>query len=372
MKKITQGILLFLVIASQCQADEFAFKLYNQLRATEGNLFFSPASIEAALAMTREGAQGATLDQFNDLLPEHTAFPTVGSEITLENANAIWIDQTFPILDLFSKAVQTRHHADLRDADFIGQPTAERTTINQWVEKKTRDKIKDLLPEGSVTSMTRLLLVNAIYFKGDWLHAFDPKLTRDEPFWTSAETSLSVPMMTSKETRVVYGENEEFQMVTLPYKGDEVSMLLLLPLEKEGLPPIEDSLSTDRIEACLEKMRRQKINLFLPRFKIESSFPSMKRTLTALGLIDAFDPATADFSGISKESLYISDVVHKAFVEVNEEGTEAAAATGIIMKATALRPPPQTFRADRPFLFLIRDNASGKILFMGRIKNPIQ
>lgn len=368
MKKIIAQILLFLAMASQGQADEFAFRLYHQLSATEGNLFFSPASIEAALDMTREGAKGNTLEQMNVLLPGNTEFPNVGTSITLENANAIWIDKTFPILDLFRDAVQTRHQADLRDADFIGQPNTERIIINEWVEEKTHDKIKDLLPEGSVDAMTRLLLVNAIYFKGDWLFAFDPERTTDEPFWISNETSISVPMMAQKETRVAYGETDSFQTVELPYEGDEVSMLLLLPKEKEGL----DLLSTEAIESCIAKMRTQEMTISLPRFKIESSFPSMKKTFIALGLVDAFSPTNADFSGISEAALFISDVVHKAFVEVNEEGTEAAAATGIIMETTAMLAPPKTFRADRPFLFLIRENGSGKILFMGRVKNPIQ
>lgn len=375
MKKL---ILLTVLAALNGFANEFAFKLYDQLSRQSGNLFFSPASIEAALAMVQEGARGSTQKQFfqcletlgrQECLP-HGYFPAIGTNVTFESANALWIDQTFPILGTFTNAVMQKYDAQIRSADFAGQPEAERQTINAWVEKKTRDKITDLLPAGSVSAMTRLIVVNAIYFKGDWLNAFKPEQTVEAPFWTAPQKSTPVQMMRLSGKRFSYGENDCFQTLELPYEGREVSMLLILPRERDGLGHIEECLAAGNFETCLDGMTRREVNVFLPRFKIESSFPSMKNTLKALGLTDAFDAERADFSGISEQPLFISDVVHKAFVEVNEEGTEAAAATGIIMRTTSIGPPPAVFRADRPFIFAIRENETGTILFLGRVVNP--
>ena len=360
-----EGLASSTIPALQPSSEEFAFKLYNQLSKQDGNLFFSPASIEAALAMVREGAGGETLNQFNKLLPQNCGFPMVGTNVTLESANAIWADQVFPILGNFTTAVTEKYAADIRSADFRSQPDAERKTINNWVEKKTRDKIKDLLPAGSVNSMTRMILVNAIYFKGDWETPFKPQHTADAPFWISENESVSVPMMRLNGERFRYGETERFQTLELPYEGEEVSMLLILLRGKTGIADAASMLT--EMEAL--SSRKTEVNLFLPRFTIESTFASMKKDLAALGLTDAFT-TRADFSGISREPLFISDVVHKAFVEVNEKGTEATAATGLIVRATAMPAPPKLFRADHPFLFLIRENESGNILFMGRISNP--
>ncbi len=355
------------------QPNDFAFRLYARLSKTEGNLFFSPASIEAALAMTAEGAAGTTRKQFDALLPASAltqSVPTIGTNVTLEAANAIWADQTFPILGTFKTAVEEQYAADIRTADFRKQPEAERLIINRWVEQKTRDKIKDLLPEGAVTPMTRLLLVNAIYFKGDWRHAFDPKQTADAPFWISPNQSIEVPMMRLNRKRFRTGETDEFQTLELPYIGEELSMVLILPKAKDGLPLVEKCFEPGGLAPCLGDMRLREVNVYLPRFKVESTFASLKRDLAALGLTDAFDARLSDFSGISKMPLVISDVVHKAFVEVNEKGTEAAAATGVMMRTTSIGMPPATFRADHPFVFLIRETASGKILFAGRVCTP--
>lgn len=369
MKEI---LFVLSMAAAFARAEDLTFKLYDQLAKQEGNLFFSPASIEAALAMTREGAKGQTLRQFENLLPQQNGFPMVGTNATLESANALWADQKFPILGSFKTAVTEKYAAEIRSADFVHQPDTERQAINQWVEEKTRDKIRDLLPTGSVSSMTRMVLVNAIYFKGDWLHAFKPEQTQDTPFWISPDESIPVPMMRLNGKRFRYSENDCFQTLELPYEGEDVSMLLILPRERDGLKPIEECFAAGNFKTCTEDMRQREVNVFLPRFKIESSFPSLKSTLTALGLTDAFDAQRADFSGISEQPLFISDVIHKSFVEVNEEGTEAAAATGVIMRATSIGRPPAVFRADHPFIFLIRENKAGKILFIGRVTNPME
>lgn len=365
-------VLLFLLLTFTARADDFSFKLYDQLKSTEGNLFFSPASIKAALAMTREGASGNTLRQMSLLFPETIVFPKTGNDVTLESANALWVNQKFPIIEKFETAVQEKYSAEVRPADFSGQPELERKTINNWVEQKTRDKIKNLLGPGTVTPDTRLILVNAIYFKGDWLHAFDKAETKDEVFQCLEKSAVTVPMMTLKPERLGYLENESFQCLELPYMGKEVSMLLVLPKERDGLARIESGLSSDALAGWISELRREEVEVHLPKFKIESQFSSLSSVLAALGMTDAFNPALADFSGISTQPLFISDVVHKAFVQVDEEGTEAAAATGIIMRTTAMPMPPKIFRADRPFLFLIRENTSGTILFMGRVCNPAE
>lgn len=380
MKKTVALTCLF---AGLVQANDFAFKLYDQLRTTPGNLFFSPASIETALAMTREGAAGNTLRQMSLLLPETAgsaamaALPqTVETDdaqngVVLESANAIWTDQSFPILGNFQTAVTEQYGADIRAADFQGQPEAERETINGWVEEKTRDKITDLLPPGSVTASSKMILVNAIYFKGDWLRPFDPALTREEPFHSTPQQCVNVPMMTMEPRRLGYMENESFQCLELPYQGEALSMLIVLPKEPGGLERVEEGLSAGAVQDWAAALHHRDVKVFLPKFKIESAFSSLRSTLMDLGLNDAFDPARADFSGISEQPLFISDVVHKAFVQVDEEGTEAAAATGAMMRVTALPAPPTVFRADRPFLFLIRDSETGTVLFTGRICNPL-
>jgi len=366
---INKCSLLYVLFALGAQANDFAFKLYNQLSETEGNLFFSPASIEAALAMTAEGARGETLNHFFQCLENSDGkFPRVGKSVTLESANALWVEKKFPILGTFETAIREKHDAEIRSADFVGQPGVERLKINEWVEEQTRDRIQNLFPEGSITSMTRLVLANAIYFKGDWLHAFDKAKAVDAPFHGAGD----VPMMTMKPEHFGYLENACFQCLELPYQGEEVSMLILLPRKTDGLAHIEECFSAEKLEACTTPLRKTRVEVHLPRFKTTSSF-DLKQSLTALGLGDAFDPAQADFSGISgTQGLFIGAAIHKAFVEVNEKGTEAAAATGISVGVTSMPMPPKIFRADRPFVFLIRENASGKILFMGRITNPLK
>ncbi len=369
MKKL---LILALGLALSAQANDFAFKLYNELRTAEGNLFFSPASIEVALSMTREGAAGNTLRQMSLLLPEVSVFPLVGNAVTLESANALWIDKKFPILEPFQQTVQEKYSAEIRAADFAGQPDAEREMINCWVEGKTRDKIKNLLAPGTVDDLTRLVLVNAIYFKGDWLHAFEKGRTADEPFRTAPGESVNVPMMTRKPDRFGYMENDMFQALELPYQGEELSMLVILPKERCGLARIEEGLSADALNEWIDTLRKEEVEVHLPRFKTESQF-NLNQVLSGLGMSDAFSPALANFSGMSGiNDLFISAVVHKAFVQVNEEGTEAAAATGVVVGITSIPAPPKIFRADHPFLFLIRARESGTILFMGRVCDPLK
>lgn len=367
MKK---AAILSVLLAVTAQADDFAFKLYDRLKTANENLCVSPASIEAALAMTREGAAGNTLAQMNLLLPGTAVFPNVGKSITLESANALWIDQTFPILGKFQSTVQNKFSAEVRSADFTGQPDKEREIINRWVEKKTHDKISDLLIEGSVTPDTRLILVNAVYFKGNWLHAFEKEKTVTEPFQTLENQSVHVPMMMLKPEYFGYLENESFQCLELPYQGKEISMLVILPRAEDGLAQIEENLSSETLTGWLRMMQPEKVEVQLPRFKIESQFGNLAGILAGLGMTDAFHPLRADFSGISSDSLFISRVIQKTFIQVDETGTEAAAATAMNFRSTGFPELPKTFRANHPFLFLIRDTTSKTILFMGKVSDP--
>jgi serine protease inhibitor len=290
-------------------------------------------------------------------------------------------------------------------ANFKGNAEGERVKINGWVEKQTNERIKDLLVKGALNSMTRMVLVNAIYFKGDWAVPFEKNATKREDFLTSSTRKVSVPMMrkdklgggrygafnadgsifatpqrvgthSAPDPKTLYPDKSGFLMAELPYKGKELSMVLLVPQDPDGLDAVERSLTSANLLAWLTKLESRDMNVQMPKFKLETDYQNMEKTLQAMGMVRAFSPTDALFEGIcANEALYLSTVCHKAFVEVTEKGTEAAAATAIGMKLGSA-PPDQpftpTFRADKPFLFAIRDVKSGMILFLGRIMNPIQ
>ena len=362
----------------------FAVSLYSHLKQIDGNLFFSPFSISAALAMTYAGAREKTANQmaatlhFNqkpdqlhlsmgELISRLNAVQKE-SEVDLSVANAIWAQKGYQFLDEFFRVVQQSYQADLNPVDFTTADAA-RQAINRWVEEQTHQKIKDLIPPGVLNALTRLVLVNAIYFKGFWDTQFKPEDTQEMAFWLSAETNVRVPMM-HQEHQFGYWENEWLQMLEMPYKDEALSLIVLLPREKTGISMLEQKLTLENILRWQDQLRKQKVKLFFPKFKIEAQF-NLGQTLSAMGMPDAFDPHRADFSAmIGKKELFISAVIHKAFVEVNEEGTKAAAATGVVVGVTSIPPPSPTFKADHPFIFLIRDNASGSILFLGRILDP--
>ena len=249
-----------------------------------------------------------------------------------------------PWLRPFLATTRRNYRAGLREVDFVKQTEAARRTINRWVERQTRDKIKDLLAKGTLTPMTRLVLTNAIYFKGDWASQFKKKNTKDAPFKLSAGKSVKAPMM-------------------------KLSMVIFLPKKVDGLPDVEKSLGKTGPDALLKKLHEQEVVVSVPKFKMTSQF-GLKKVLTAMGMKDAFT-GKADFSGMNgRKDLFISAVIHKAFVDVNEEGTEAAAATAVVMVGGAAPAPPPVFRADHPFLFLIRHEKTGVVLFMGRVMSP--
>jgi serpin B len=364
----------------------FAIDLYAQLRKQNGNLFFSPESISTAFAMAYAGARGTTATQMaatlHFTLPPDKLHPAMGALLAglngpnagykLHVADSLWAEKDFAFLDDFLKLTSSDYGAGFNRVDFKQSPEAVRATINQWVEEKTEDKIKDLLPAGSVTPTTRLVLTNAIYFKGDWQSQFDKAQTKDEDFHLSATQTVKAPLM-HLTNKLGYFNSGTFQAVDIPYKSGELSMIVLLPNEAGGLPALEQSLTSANAKQWLSELRSgARIVLTLPKFKMTQQF-QLGGTLSAMGMAEAFERNAADFSGMTgKRDLSISAAIHKAYIDVNEEGTEAAAATGIVMRSMVMaRPqPPIVFRADHPFLFLIRDNRYGAILFMGRIIDP--
>ena len=369
-------------------SNEFAVDLYAKVEGAEENLFFSPYSLSSALAMVYAGARGETAEEMartlnfpyrGDII--HASFGIVERSMSeaaakgdfqLSIANALWGQQGFGFREEFLALTQKHYGAGLSEVDFIKATEAARGTINTWVADHTQQKILDLMPEGSITALTRLVLTNAIYFKGNWVNQFDPKLTREEIFQVAGAVLgelPTVPMM-HQTKHFGYMEDERLQAVVLPYKGRRLEMVILLPKKVDGLPAVEAGLSEESLNARFKQFRSQEVVLSLPRFTTRSKF-SLKETLSDMGMRLAFTDA-ADFSGMTTaEKLSISAVIHEAFVDVNETGTEAAAATGISMGLTSVEPaPPVVFKADHPFIYLIRDRETGVILFFGRFARP--
>jgi serpin B len=372
--------------------NEFAFDLYAKLRADkDGNLFFSPQSISTALAMTYAGARGDTAKQMAGVLhfdlPPGKLHPAQAAllnylnaigqrgDVKLSVANRLWGQQGYKFLKDFTTLLKSEYGAGLEQLDFA-QSEAARQTINAWVEKATADKIKDLIPDGVLDSLTRLVLTNAVYFKGDWEEAFDKKLTKPHDFHLTATSKAEgVPLMFQKhDYRYAQGKfaaDQGLKLIELPYKGNELSMVVLLPDEIDGLAKLEKNLTADNVQKWLDAAQTTEVKLWLPKFKMTDEF-QLGNILSAMGMTDLFDRMKADLSGMDdKKDLFVSAVLHKAFVDVNEQGTEAAAATGAVVTLKAAVPQETpTFRADHPFVFLIRDNATGAILFMGRVVDP--
>jgi serpin B len=291
--------------------------------------------------------------------------------IELNIANALWAQRGHAFLPAFMEVANGEYRANLNQADFTTGAEAARIEVNSWVAQKTKDKIQDLLPPGSLHALTRLVLVNAIYFKGAWAKPYTKAETATQPFHLSTARQIDAPLMHHFD-EVRYVESSDFQAVELPYGAGELAMLVVLPRQVDGCGQLEKQLTPALLSESLGQMRRQKVEIFLPRFKLESGL-NLVPTLASMGMLDAFGQK-ADFSGMDgTKQLFISGVFHKAWGEVNEEGTEAAAATAVAIRANAIvkaPPPPPVFRADHPFIFLIRDTRSGSLLFMGRLMDP--
>jgi serpin B len=367
----------------------FGTRLYDQLASTEAgkNLFLSPFSIEVALAMCAVGAKGETRRVLADLIgaPENvdaqngqyarlleSLYADEERPFQLAIANSLWGQQGYPFKADFQEAIAAFYDGALHVVNFRDEPDKAVQTINSWVSSKTRDKIKELVHRSLIDHDTRLILTNAIYFKGQWQTEFEKTATRDKD-WHGSNSSRKVPMMHQKGGYLYY-ENEEFQALDLPYKGRRLSMLILLPRKRDGLAALEKlCIAGDAYRQVTEGLDYEEtVLLSLPRFKMETEF-QLSQVLCAMHAELAFSD-DADFTGIGNERLKISEVVHKAFVEVNEEGTEAAAATAVVMARCGglgtPAPQPKVFRADHPFLFFIRDQKTKSVLFSGRLLDP--
>jgi serpin B len=369
---------------------DFALRLYQQLRPRQGNLFFSPYSISLALAMTYAGARGNTEREMAQALsfrlPQdqlHPAFHALSEELAsrakdrremsrdegepfrLHVANSLWGQKGHTFLPAFLDLQQREYGAGMRLVDFA-QSEAARGTINRWVSDETQRKITDLIQRGLIDASTRLVLVNAIYFSASWEGRFETDRTAPGPFTLLDGQQVTVPLM-HQYLDAYAAEGKDWQAVQLPYEGHKLAMVALVPAAGT-LPQFEQSLTPDRLQEILSELKFQKVNVTLPRFGYTSSF-RLDQALRALGMRNAF--GNADFSGMDgKRDLAISAVVHKAMVKVDEKGTEATAATAVMLYLSASSKPPPDIKADRPFLFLIRDLPTGTILFMGRVVDP--
>jgi len=369
---------------------EFAWELYKVLKEEDGNLFYSPHSISLALAMTYAGARGETATQMADtmhyLLSQsalHPAFNSLALELSkrgegaqgkdekgfrLNIVNAIWGQKDYKFLSNYLDLLAVNYGAGLRVLDFIKDPNASRITINDWVSDQTEGRIKDLIPEGSITPLTRLVLTNAIYFNAAWLSPFEKEATTNGIFHLVNGTNVTVPMMRNTE-HYGYMKSGNTLAVELPYDGSELSMVILTNTTGK-FSDFEKTLTFPTVKAILDELSYTRIALTIPKFEFESQF-GLKETLRAMGMVVPFEPGKADFTGIATlENLQIDDVIHKAFVSVDEAGTEAAAATAVIVGTTSMPAEPVAVTLDQPFIFLIRDIQTGAILFIGRVMNP--
>jgi serpin B len=367
----------------------FACDLYQKLRLSEGNLFFSPFSMSSALAMTYAGARGdtesqiATTMRFSMGQETHSAFAELASRlaelqkapnIRLSVANSLWPQKGYPFLDGYLSLVKKHYGVSITPVDYKSEAEAARKTINGWVEKKTQNKIRDLIQPGILNALTRLVLVNAVYFKGNWENQFKASGTWNAPFHITADRTVQVPMMTQKQA-LRYANLDSFAILELPYVGNKMSMIILLPKKTDGLGQLETELSPENLKRWESRLNKEEVLVFLPKFKMTSTF-RMDKALISMGMVDAFSATSANFAGMDGRSdwLYIGAVLHKAFVEVNEEGTEAAAATatGVVMAVAGVHASQTTFRADHPFVFLIKEKQTGSILFVGRMTDPTE
>jgi serpin B len=370
----------------------FAFNTYQSLKDNT-NLFFCPYSISLALAMTYAGARGDTEQQMAETLhfnlPQerlHPSFNSLDLELSqrgqgakgkdnqgfrLNIVNAIWGQEGFTFLQNFLDTLAQNYGAGIRLLDFQSAPEASRVAINNWVSDQTEGRIKALIPQGAIDPMTRLVLTDAIYFNAAWQYPFEKSATCEDTFYLLNGNEVNVPMMHQTES-FAYTEGNDYQAVELPYDGRELSMLVLLP-QPGQFTSFEDSINSDKVVQIINSLDTKKIALSMPKFEFSSDF-SLKDTLSALGMPVAFS-GNADFSGMDgKRDLQISDVIHKAFVSVDESGTEAAAATAVIIRLTSAPMPEQiiSMTIDRPFIFLLRDIQTGTILFIGDILNPVE
>jgi serpin B len=371
----------------------FTFKMYSALTngtSDSSNLFFSPFSIYTAMAMVSEGARGATLTQMQGALglssnvsSNNAGFRSLlgnlaahSSDYQLSIADGVWVQKNFGITSNFTNSLSSYYDATAQQADFINDSGGAVSNINDWAAGKTNYKITNLIPPGAINALTRLVLVNAVYFKGLWAEQFQVSNTSTAPFFITPSQNVTVQMMHEETKNSSYYANGTVQALDMDYEGNGVSMIILLPTNNSSISQLQSGLSV----SALAKMRSQMSNevhvqVSLPKFNITTTSVNLNAILESLGIEDAFNQSEANFTGISSNvvpsnNLYISNVFHKAYVKVDEQGTEAAAATAVSWAAGAAMPMTEVFNANHPFIFFIIDDQSGAILFMGKITNP--
>ena len=363
--------------------NQFAFDLYSQYQSKEGNLFFSPYSISTALAIAYEGAEGSTAQEMQNVLhfpdddsARRSAFARLYNQVNqrdqeypLNTANALWAQKEYKFKADYLGRAADHYGGKVMNLDFIEETEEARMTINQWVQDETSGKIKGIIPAGVLNSLTKLVITNAIYFKGNWAIRFDKSQTRETDFKVSPQEIVKAQMMTVGGEKAVffYAQTDDLQILELPYEGEDISMLILLPKE-DSLEKVEKDLTIEKLSELKGMMKERQISVSIPRFSFETKY-FMADALKQMGMPSAFDPDKADFSGMTgANELYVTSLIHQAFIEVNEEGTEAAASTSISMGITSVRP--DFFYADRPFIFIIQEKTTGTMLFIGRVSDP--
>ncbi len=366
------------------EKDDFTFAFYSEIAKNneKSNIFFSPLSISIAFSMAYEGARDNTASEMQQVfgfIPDDEKRQKVISDLlsklnpendwyNLNIANALWIKDGYEIKHDYLDTVQTYYSSTVENVNFVTNNGIDR--INSWVKDKTNDKIENILAPGSTDEMTRMVITNAVYFKAKWSSQFSPEKTTDRPFWTDKNNSVMVPMMREPADVYNYAETNYLQALELNYLGGDISMVVLLPKERDGIESLEQSMNKNKFDSIKDSMTRQPLTIQLPKFEFETEYDLIE-PLQSLGIQDAFDENNANFQGITDEQVYLAQAKHKAFVNVNEEGTEAAAITALVFEFTSGPPEPRyEFTADHPFMFVIQEKETGEILFVGRLVNP--
>lgn len=371
--------------------NQFAFSLYKALSeesSADSNMFYSPFSVSSAMAVVYEGARGQTADEISSVFYYPKSIETLrdgffeinsginrkDSDYELSTANGLWAEETYPFLDSYINAANDYYSAKTVNLDFINSPEKSRFIINEWAEEKTGEKIANLIPEGMINPLTRLVITNAVYFKGEWVKQFDINETKEALFTTASGKSVKTELMQRTDKNAVFGyaETDSIQVLKMNYDsegGKKLSMVVLLPKEN-SLSKADEYLTAEKFSSLVNSLESEQVEVFIPKFKLETEY-LLSEILYKMGMPLAFSD-NADLSGMDgTQNLFISDVVHKAYVDVNEQGTEAAAATAVLVQLKSMtKEPVAVFYADHPFIFVILDDETGNIIFMGRICNP--
>lgn len=364
---------------------DFVFAFYSEIAkdSPESNLFFSPFGISTAFSMAYEGAAGNTASEMQQVFgfisddqKRREAISDTLAKLDSKNdmyklqiANALWVKDGYQIKQDYLDTATTYYDSTVDNVDFVTNDGVNK--INRWTSEKTQGKIKDVLAPDSTDELTRMVITNAIYFKGKWGNQFNPGNTSDKLFWLDKDKSVTVPMMKSPADMFDYYETKDLQAIKMYYVGGDISMIVLLPKDKNGLGSLEDSLNMQKLDFIRDMMTREPLTIQIPKFEFETEY-KLVDSLENLGIHDAFDKNNADFQGMTDEQVYLDQAIHKAFVNVNEEGTEAAAITALVVRAQSGPPEPRhEFVADHPFVFIIQENNTGEILFIGRLANPL-